>query len=466
MSNPQLNDIHVLVVEDDQALRTLLTEELCDSGYQVSCVADAEAAWQQLQQQNFMLVVTDLRLPGAGGIDLLHQAQQLDEMPGFIIITAFGTVEQAVDALKQGADDFLTKPLKLDHLQLSVARVIKAKRLQAEVKHYRELLSDNGFHGLIGRCDAMQKLFEQICLIARADGPVLIYGESGTGKELVAKAVHQESSRNNKPFIAVNCAGIPPELMESELFGHTAGAFTGAQKARKGLFTEADGGSLMLDEIGEMPLEMQSKLLRVLQDGVVRPVGSNQEHQLDVRVIAATNRQLDDEVRAQRFREDLYYRLETFMLQVPPLRDRQDDIELLTAHFINHYNVRLQHQVHGIKPAALERIKGYPFPGNVRELSNTIERAVTFCHDEAIDSEHLPERLRYANAPASAFTDTTIPASLLEGSELPTLEALEQRYIQYVLEQLDGNKRRAAELLGIGRRTLYRRLGSEESAAD
>ncbi len=454
---------NILIVEDDEALRTLLEEELGDAGYNVSSVIDAEAAWTYLQQQTVTLVLSDLRLPNADGIELLLKSKQLASSPGFIIITAFGTVEQAVDALKQGADDFLTKPLKLDHLRLSVERVIKTKRLQDEVSHYRKLLAEEGFHGMIGRSEPVHKLVDNIRQIARAAGPVLIIGESGTGKELVARAVHKESERSDKPFIAVNCAGIPPELLESELFGHVAGAFTGAQKARKGLFTEADGGTLLLDEIGEMPLEMQSKLLRILQDGQIRPVGANREVTVDVRVIAATNRSLEEEVSEKRFREDLYYRLETFLLKVPALRERGDDIELLTVHFINRYNAHLHKNILGIHSAALESLKNYSFPGNVRELSNAIERAVTFCQKEELGIDDLPERLRVNNAAGHSLDNdpSNTGFQLLKANELPTLEELEQRYIQYVLDQLDGNKRRAAELLGIGRRTLYRRLESE-----
>lgn len=461
--SPVLQTDNILIVEDDQALRSLLEEELSDAGYPVTSVADAESAWAHLQQHAAALVLSDLRLPRASGIDLLQQTRQLASLPGFIIITAFGTVEQAVDALKQGADDFLTKPLKLDHLRLSVERVLKTKRLQDEVRHYRKLLAEEGFHGIVGRSEPVHKLVDNIRQIAHASGPVLIIGESGTGKELVARAVHKESERADQAFIAVNCAGIPPDLLESELFGHVAGAFTGAQKARKGLFAEADGGTLLLDEIGEMPLEMQSKLLRILQDSRIRPVGSNHEVTLDVRIIAATNRSLAQEVEAKRFREDLYYRLETFTLKVPALRERGDDIELLTAHFINRYNAHLRKQLRGIQSAALERLKGYAFPGNVRELSNAIERAVTFCQSDEVRIEDLPERLR--RQPASSLVvgneDHVSDTRLLGGNELPTLEELEQRYIQYVLEQLDGNKRRTAERLGIGRRTLYRKLASD-----
>jgi DNA-binding NtrC family response regulator len=354
------------VVEDDSALRNLLEEELVDAGHAVKTAGDAETALRILSKDNTDLVVSDLRLPGSSGLELFGAAQHLKPVPGFIIITAFGTIEQAVDALKKGADDFLTKPLKLDHLRLSVSRVLQKRHLQEELICYRTLLGEDGFHGMIGHSEAMKRLFDTVRMVARADGTVLISGESGTGKELVACAIHGESTRSKGKFVAVNCAGIPPDLLESELFGHAAGAFTGAQRARVGLFNEADNGILLLDEISEMPMEMQAKLLRVLQDGRVRPVGANQEQQLDVRVIAATNRNLEEAVRQGRFRQDLYFRLDTFSIKVPPLRERSEDIELLTAHFINTFNLRMQRNVRGINTEALARLNTHPFPGNVR----------------------------------------------------------------------------------------------------
>lgn len=457
----------ILVVEDDKALRELLVDELQDAGYDVTAVADAESAMKTLQQQPVPLVISDLRLPGASGLDLLLALGDHSPRPGFIMITAFGTVEQAVDALKRGADDFLTKPLKLDHLRISVERVLQRRELQEEVARYRKLLGDTGFHGMIGRSKPMRALFDSIRMVARADGPVLITGESGTGKELVARAVHEESSRSRKPFVAVNCAGIPPELLETELFGHTASAFTGARQARKGLFAEADGGSLLLDEIGEMPLEMQAKLLRILQDGRIRPVGANQEEQLDVRIIAATNRDLEDDVREKRFREDLYFRLETFSMQVPTLRERGDDIDLLTVHLINEFSLKLGRDVKGITSAALGLIRQHSFPGNVRELASAIERAVTFCRGSEIDVTDLPERLQQTRAGSSeSAPDNTLVSSLLTAASdqatLPSLGEMERRYIAMVLGKYDGNKRKAAEVLGIGRRTLYRRLDDDE----
>lgn len=466
------NKERVLIVEDDESLRELLVEELQDAGYLALEAADAVAAQKVLAQHEVRLIISDLRLPGASGLDLLQSVRQQPNSPGFIIITAFGTVEQAVDALKQGADDFLTKPIKLDHLRISAERVIQRRKLQEEVARYRELIGDGGFHGILGRSDAMQQLSNSIRMIARAEGPVLINGESGTGKELVARAVHEESLRKNGPYVAVNCAGIPPELLESELFGHTAQAFTGARKARTGLFAEADGGTLLLDELGEMPMEMQAKLLRTLQDGRIRPVGSNQEVQLDVRIIAATNRDLEQDVSAGRFREDLYFRLQTFAIKVPALRERGDDIELLAAHFISRFNLQLKRDVKGINDAALARLRTHDYPGNVRELASAMERAVTFCQTGEIGLEDLPDRIRTsrtAGAGASHIAQQLISGSgehiaigANDAETLPTLNEVESAYIQMVLARVNGNKRQAATLLGIGRRTLYRRLGIEE----
>jgi DNA-binding NtrC family response regulator len=453
--------VDVLLVEDDPDLRQLLLEELEDAGHRCTACSGIQDARAFLQTQLPQLIVSDLRLPDGNGLTLLENVKQLPLKPGFIAITAFGTIDQAVDALKRGADDFLTKPLDLDHLRLCVERTLQRQRLQEEVAYYRRLLDEGEFHGMIGGSSAMRQLFALLRQIAQAEGPVLITGESGVGKELVARALHNESPRRDKPFVAINCGGIPASLLESELFGHAAGAFTGADKARQGLFAAANGGTVLLDEIGEMPLEMQSSLLRTLQDGRVRPVGSNREQELDVRIIAATNRQLTEEVSAGRFREDLYYRLETFSVEVPPLRQRAGDLERLISHHLKQLNLRREQPVEGISAEALLRLKAYPFPGNVRELANMIERAVTFCAGQQIEVEHLPERVQsIAITPLDTFESRWQPP-MVEGQLVP-LETIEQDYIRYVLQQVDGNKRRAAEILGIGRRTLYRWLDSDD----
>jgi DNA-binding NtrC family response regulator len=377
------------------------------------------------------------------------------------VVTAFGTVPQAVEALRQGADDFLTKPLDFDHLRLSISRVLEKRRLREQLVRYQEILGEEGFHGLLGRSRPMQRLFSQIRQVARGAGPVLIVGESGVGKELVARAIHRESERASRTFLAVNCAGIPETLLESEFFGHSAGAFTGASRRRNGLFLEADGGTLLLDEIVEMPSSLQAKLLRTLQEGTIRPVGADSERAIDVRIVAATNRELETEVSSGNLREDLFYRLETFTLSVPPLREREDDLELLTGRFAQRFAVQMNRDIHGLSSEALDGLRAYPFPGNVRELQNAIERAVTFCDGPMIKLEHLPVRIRKHSAEMTipVHDSSNSPNNLLADGTLPSLAELETRYIRYVLDRLGGNKRQAAALLGIGRRTLYRRLG-------
>jgi len=445
----------ILLVEDDDALRKLLLEELEDAAYEVKASDNAQRGRELLLQWQPDMVISDLRLPGNDGLWLLEQAQNKPIPPEFIMMTAFGTVPQAVEALKRGAADFLTKPLDLDHLLLSVQRHLETRRLRSDVQRYRELLEMDDFHGMIGRSAAMNQLFTIVRQIGKAHGPVLISGESGTGKDLVAHALHHESARKKQPFIAVNCAAIPAELQESEFFGHAAGAFTGADRERKGLFAEAEKGTLFLDEIGDMPLDLQAKLLRILQDGKVRQVGDNSEVQVDVRIIAATNHDLEEAVRCGTFREDLYYRLETFQVQVPPLRERGDDLELLTARFIDLFNLQQGRKIRGLSSAALDLLRAYPFPGNVRELRSALERAFAFCSERDIGPQYLPERIRRTQGKTTPAT-TSFFAGATES--LLTLEEVANRYADYVVRQLNGNKRQAAQVLAVSRATLYRRL--------
>jgi len=452
----------ILIAEDDRELAQLLYEELDEAGYSVKALDSAEAAGEQLKTWEPDLVISDLKLPNADGISLLEWAKELYVQPGFLIITAFGSIPQAVEALKSGADDFLAKPLDLEHLRLSIERILRHRRLQQEVQRFRELVAQDAFHGMIGRSRKMRIMFDQLREIASAQGPALIQGESGVGKELVAKALHDLSSRCKAPFLAVNCAGIPADLLESEFFGHEEGAFTGAVKKRQGLFQRTHQGSLLLDEIGEMPYNLQSKLLRVLQDGTFRPVGSNKEQQVDVRIICSTNQELGRRIASGEFRQDLFYRLETFSITIPPLRERQDDIPLLAAHFLNRFCLQMGKKIRELTPESMEQLTSYSFPGNVRELQNVIERAVTFCHGPKLDVEHLPTRIRQcinASLENKGVSSEAITDTLLSHFEiLPTLQEVEKKYIDYVLEKVDGNKRRAAAILGVSRRTLYRHL--------
>lgn len=450
----------ILVVEDDDQLRDMLSEEVTEAGYAVKSVSSAENALETIKTWHPDVVISDLRLPGEDGFSLLREVRAGPQSPCFLVITAFGTIPEAVEALKSGADNFLTKPLDFDHLLLCLERALEVRRLRLEVERFRQSSRTPRFHDIIGNCKPMRKLYYQIQQIAKASGPVMIHGESGSGKELVAEAIHRESDRRDGQFVPVNCAGIPENLLESEFFGHAAGAFTGAQKAKKGLFEEAHKGVLFLDEVAELPQSLQAKLLRVLQDGRIRPVGSNQEKTVDVRVVVATHRDLQKAVSAGSFREDLYFRLETFMLTIPPLRKRKDDLELLAVRFLSQYSRELGKNVRGFSSEALDLLRNYAFPGNVRELQNAIKRAATFCEDSSVRAEDLPERIRGGSAIPAAPDDVSrsLPVPLVDDQRIAPLEELKLRYVRHVLDQCHGNKRRAAALLGIGRRTLYEYL--------
>ena len=444
----------VLIVEDDAGVRDLLRDELEAEGLSVLESETLRHARELLNGHHVDLLITDLRLPDGSGQELLRTlADDEEAAPASLVITAFGGVRDAVEALKLGADDFLTKPLDPDHFLLTVRRLLEHRRMRDELTRYRSLEDGESFHGMYGASPGMRRLFEQIHLIAQGDGAVLVLGESGTGKELVARALHEGSPRADRPFVAVNCAGIPGELMESEFFGHVAGAFTGARNNHSGLFRQANGGTLLLDEIGEMPLNLQAKLLRVLEEGRIRPVGASGEEEVDVRIVAATNRDVRAQVKAGDLREDLYFRLETFAVEVPPLRERGDDRELLASRFLREFAARQERPVEGFTAAALALIQRYPFPGNVRELRNVIERAVLFCRGNEIRPEDLPARLR-----GSDDDGLGTPEGVGPFGDLPTLENLQQRYARYVLSHTGGNKKQAASILGVTRSTLYRWL--------
>ncbi|MGM0570191.1 sigma-54-dependent transcriptional regulator [Marinobacter sp.] len=457
----------LLLIEDDASLRTLLQEELALDGYRMLAAANCAEGAAMALAESPDLIISDLRLPDGDGLDVLRKLQAEGRVVPFIIITAFGTVDQAVDALQAGADDFLTKPLSTEHLRLKVRRLLAHAALSLELARYRSASGEPANLGLVGESPAMDRLRQEIRQVARSEAAVLVNGESGTGKELVARAIHRESDRRDGPFIPVNCAGIPPELMESEFFGHEAGAFTGARQTRKGLFAEASGGTLLLDEIGEMPLALQAKLLRVLQEGRVKPVGAEREEPVDVRIVAATHVDLMEAVRQGDFREDLYYRLETLMLTVPPLRQRGDDVELLAMHFLRQSADRHKRGFLRLGEATLTTLADYPFPGNVRELASAMERAVTFCDGEVVQPEHLPARIRKRQASLPGLDrQSRLPAGV-EGeptASWPTLETLQQQYVRQVMERVEGNKRRAAQILGINRRTLYRWLEQRDDA--
>jgi DNA-binding NtrC family response regulator len=440
----------LLVAEDDADMRDLLQEVLEEADYEAMVTADGRAALARLEREREQidLLITDVRMPGVKGNELLRAAREHRPEAPVIVITAFGSVEQAVEMVKAGAFQYLIKPLQTSQLLSAVAEALERSAPQREqARLRRESLAMP--ERIIGASRAMRELFELIARAARSTSTVLVTGESGTGKELVARAIHKMSGRTGT-FVPVNCAAIPAELIEAELFGHTGNAFTGARQARAGLFEAADRGTLFLDEIGDLPLAVQPKLLRALQEGSVRRVGADQERAVNVRAVAATNRDLEKEVREGRFREDLYWRLNVIHLHVPPLRDRAFDIPLLVEHFTNAAAEAAGAPPLKVLPETLAILTAYSWPGNVRELENAIERAVALARGASLTPDDLPERVRTSGS-ASAIIARSCERSL-------TLRELEREYILERLRQTGGNKSRAAELLGLDRKTLYRKL--------
>lgn len=442
----------VLIVDDDRSMRDLLEVDLRQRGMEPICCTTAEQAFAALQEGAFDAVLTDLNLPGMDGIELCDRIGANRPDVPVVVITAFGSLETAVAAIRAGAYDFVTKPIDLEVLQLVLERAISHRNLQEKVRFLSEALERaQRFDDLIGASPPMQRLFGDLSRIAESEASVLITGENGSGKELVARSLHQRSPRGGGPFVAVNCAALPETLLESELFGHERGAFTDAKAARRGLFVQADGGTFLLDEIGDFPLTLQPKLLRVLEEQSVRPLGSQDEVRFDARLLASTNRDLHSAVEAGRFREDLYFRINVIQIEVPPLRSRGTDILLLAQHFLEHYASRAGKPVAGISEPVAERLLTYPWPGNVRELRNAVERAVALTRCDKLTVEDLPERIRtYRSSDLSLGGD--------DPAELPTMEEVERRYIQHVLQATGGNKTLAARVLGLDRKTLYRKL--------
>jgi two-component system response regulator PilR (NtrC family) len=448
----------VLVVDDEQSMREFLAICLRRAGHEVATADSGTAAIAHLKKQPADVVVTDLRMPGElDGLGLLHAVKRAGS--GFdaevVLVTAFATADTAIAAMKQGAYDYLTKPFKVDEINSVITRVMEKRALVAENAALRELVAGRvRLAQLLGKSKAMQRVFELIQKIHSTKTSVLITGESGTGKELVARALHTEGSRAGGPFVAVNCGAIPDELMESELFGHVKGSFTGAVADKPGLFKIASGGTLFLDEIGELSLGLQVKLLRALQERRVKPVGATDELEIDVRVVAATNRELEEEVARGAFRADLYYRLNVIELRLPPLRQRREDIPLLAEHFVRRFAGEQDKPVAGISPAAMKRLEEYDFPGNVRELENVIERAVALTSGPVIDVDDLPVFRTAARAPADPAID--FPP---DGVDLDRLVGDYERVIvTKALERAGGVRKRAAALLGITFRSLRYRL--------
>lgn len=442
----------ILVVDDDRGMCELLELGLARRGFQVRWTTEPRKVLELLQQDFYEAVVTDLNMPGQGGIELTRQlVGNRSDLP-VIVITAFGSMESAVEAMRAGAYDFVTKPLEVDSLALVLQRAVQHRALREEVKLLRRAVAaSHGVDNLIGESSEMRRVFNLLSRVAEADVSVLVLGESGTGKELVARAVHTRSQRKDGPFIAVNCSALPEALLESELFGHTRGAFTDARSPRRGLFQQAHGGTVFLDEIGDLPLALQPRLLRALQERKVRPVGSDTEIDIDVRVLAATNQDLESAVSEKLFRGDLYYRLNVVQVRLPPLRARGNDVLLLAQHFLRQTAARLDKHVERMSPSVAERLLAYSWPGNVRELQNCIERAVALTAYDQLGVDDLPEKIRDYR-PSQVLLASDHP------SELVTMDEIERRYILRVLDVVSGNKSLAAQILGFDRRTLYRKL--------
>ncbi len=443
----------IVVIDDDTEMRSMVTDHLKREGYQVKNFGSSLDAIKFLSSQDLEalsteLVLTDLRMPELDGLDVLQQIRRLPNQFPVIIMTAFATVDTAVEGLRKGAFDYLTKPFKLAELTLTIERALAFYRLKIQNQALTsEIKKTWNRQSIVGKSSAIQSVFDIIDRVGPSATNILITGESGTGKEVVARALHNCGPRSAKSFIAINCTAIPESLMESELFGHAKGSFTGAISDKKGLFEEAQGGTIFLDEIGDMDMGLQAKLLRVLQERTIKPVGSNQFKTIDVRVIAATHKDLKKAIANQTFREDLYYRLSVIPIVIPPLRHRPEDIPLLAHHFLRKYSALNNGKNVSLTQEALRKLISFTWPGNVRELENMIERVVVMSRSTEIDAADIPNSDQSSSE--QFFGNAT--------NDFPTLEQLEKRYIELILEKAGGKKEKAAQILGINRRTLYRK---------
>jgi two-component system NtrC family response regulator len=443
----------ILVVDDDESLRRVLEYNLAQEGYAVATADSGEAALALFEKNRFDLVVTDIKMPGMDGMDLLRRVKEVSPDTQVIVITAFGTIEMAVEAMKAGAFEYISKPFNRDELKLTVRKALRFRSLETEnVRLKREVTRKFGFENIVGDSPQMQKVFRLIEKVADSDASVLITGESGTGKELVAKAIHYRSPRADKPFVALNCAAIPRELLESELFGHKKGSFTGAVRDKKGKFEEAQGGTFFLDEVGELPVELQAKLLRALQEREITPVGGSGVIRFDARILSATNLDLEEAIGEGKFREDLYYRLAVVPIHMPSLRERREDIPLLAAHFLKTLSGG---QKVSLSREALDALMRHPWKGNVRELENTVERLLVLREGDVIRPEDLPEKFAPpapAREPREGSFNFTFP------SEGVSLEEAEKEIILEALRRSAWNQSRAAQLLRIPRHVLLYRM--------
>ena len=440
-----MNDsIRILVVDDEASQRELVSGYLKKQGFEVFTAAGGESALELFRQAPMELILTDQRMPGLSGLDLLKAAREINPETQVIVMTAYGSVETAVEAMRDGAADYVAKPLNLDELRQKIQRIVEQHRLYAENRALREeLKSRHRIEGIIGESGQMVEVISLVQRVAASEATVLIRGESGTGKELIAKAIHYTSPRAARPLVRVNCAALPENLLESELFGHEKGSFTGAISTRKGRFELADTGTLFLDEIGDLPLHLQAKLLRVLQEREFERVGSSQPIKVNVRILSATHRDLESLMRAGQFRDDLYYRLNVVTILVPPLRERRQDLPPLMDHFLKLFAAKNGKSLRGFSRAARDALLRYDYPGNVRELENLLERAVVLCRGDVIDRGDLPLILDDPDALSEAQTQLTA-----------AVEGLERRMIREALKRANGVQTRAAELLGVTERAL------------
>lgn len=450
----------ILLVDDEQDVCELLTGLLHGAGAEVDCALDEAEAAERLAGHLYDVVLTDLNLGFSSGLGICDLVSRMQPGVPVIVVTGYGSMDTAIGAIRAGAYDFITKPIEPAVVLLAVERALEHRRVHVQLRELEDRLREREAPGqLVGQSTAMKRVYEMIQRVRDAPVSVLIHGESGTGKELVARALHQGTQRADKPFVAISCAAIPDHLLEDELFGHAKGAFTDARTARAGLFEQADGGTLFLDEVGELPSSMQPKLLRVLQERTVRPIGDSREIPVDVRIVAATNRDLESEVEKGNFREDLFYRLHVVQITLPPLRSRGNDILLLAGHFIEMARKRMGREVTGLTSEAAHLLLNYEWPGNVRQLQNCIESAVALTQTDHLTPLDLPEKIRDFQPPVRREGPEVHPEHIL------SLEEVERRYIEQVLALNGDNKTLTARLLGLDRRTLYRKLERYEQLA-
>ncbi|HUJ95220.1 MAG TPA: sigma-54 dependent transcriptional regulator [Terriglobales bacterium] len=445
-----INLLNLLIVDDERAIREICREVAQSLGFNTTVSDSAEHAYRTLETQNVDVVLLDLKLPGAGGLEALHRIRERRPDAVVIVVTGYGTVQSAVQAMKNGAYDFMTKPFSMEELRLLLERVASHLRLKTENRMLCEKIkSKQGFGSIVGRAPEMEKLYRIISKAAHSNHPVLILGESGTGKELVARSIHFSGPFRDKPFIPVDCGSLVPTLIESELFGYVKGAFTGAIQSRDGLLAIAEGGTVFLDEVGELPVDLQAKLLRAIQEREIRPVGSTRRIPINVRILAATNRDLEQAVAQGTFRRDLYFRLNVLSLRIPPLRERRQDVPLLSAHFLERM-YKVTGQERSLSDDAMKALLAYDWPGNVRELENCLERACAFTTGPVIQLHDLPSSLHGASG--------ILPVGGDGHAKILPMAELEKQTILTTITQLNGDKLMAARLLGIGKTTLYRKL--------